>query len=150
MNKTMMVSILVLVLLVVGIYLIVHKGNNSVDNTVPVGQGDNVNNPAASTGGTKNTSSTPAAGTIVEGKAYVSMSNFAYSPKTITIKKGVTVVWTNDDAVEHTVTSDTGTMLNSEIIPVGSSFNYVFDKAGTYSYHCKIHPNMKGTVVVTN
>ena len=78
----------------------------------------------------------------------VDIRNFAYSPSTITIKKGDTVVWTNHDSVGHTVTSDQGTELGSGIITTEDSYSHTFDVAGTYTYHCTIHPNMKGTVIV--
>lgn len=79
----------------------------------------------------------------------VAIENFAYSPATITVKKGTTITWTNNDSVEHTVTSDEGTLMNSEMLAKGSSYSVAFNETGTYAYHCQPHPNMKATVVVT-
>ncbi len=87
-------------------------------------------------------------GAMVEGTA-VTIQNFAFSPKTVTVKKGAKVTWTNQDAVSHTVTSDTGVELASELIGNGKSFSHVFNTVGSFAYHCTPHPNMKGTVVVT-
>jgi amicyanin len=80
----------------------------------------------------------------------VKVASYAFSPAVITVKAGTMVTWTNSDAVSHTVTSDTGTMLKSDLFARGQSYSYTFTTAGTYSYHCVPHPYMKGTVVVTN
>jgi len=78
-------------------------------------------------------------------KPAVSIKNLEYSPNSITIKPGETVVWTNNDDRDHTVT---GKDFNSGTISVGGTFQHAFPKAGTYPYSCKYHPRMKGTVVV--
>jgi plastocyanin len=58
------------------------------------------------------------------------------------------VTWTNrQPAIQHTVTADDGSF-GSDPLSTGSSFSHVFATAGTYSYHCSIHPAMIGTVVV--
>ena len=79
----------------------------------------------------------------------VTIKDYAFSPATITVKVGTKVTWTNQDAVGHTVTADSGTGPDSQLIDQGQSYSYTFDKAGTYTYHCAPHPYMKGTVVVT-
>ncbi len=79
----------------------------------------------------------------------VSIMNFAFSPSTINVKVGDTIVWTNDDSVSHTVTSDTGNELNSKILSPSSSYSHTFTKAGTYNYHCEVHPKMKGKIIVS-
>ncbi len=79
----------------------------------------------------------------------VSISNFAFVPATITVKVGTRVTWTNRQAgLQHTVTADDGSF-DSGYLSTGSSFSHVFTKAGTYAYHCAIHPFMTGTVIVT-
>ena len=79
----------------------------------------------------------------------VSMKNLAFNPKDITIKVGTTVVWTNNDSVDHNVTSATG-LFNSGNLAPGDTFKFTFDQAGTYPYSCTIHvPDMVGTVTVT-
>jgi plastocyanin len=72
-----------------------------------------------------------------------------YSPTTITVVMSVnnTVVWTNNDAVFHTVTATDGNY-NSGTIFSGQSWSHTFTQPGTYSYYCQYHPWMKGTVVV--
>lgn len=78
----------------------------------------------------------------------VSIQNFTFSPKTITIHVGDTVTWTNQDAASHTVTSDSGSELNSGNLPTGQSYSHTFTQPGTYTYHCAIHVSMTATVVV--
>lgn len=80
----------------------------------------------------------------------VTISDFAFSPATLTVKKGTTVTWTNKDSVAHTVTSDTGNMLDSPLFSAGETFSFTFNEVGTFSYHCTPHPQMKGTVIVTD
>lgn len=82
------------------------------------------------------------------GNSTVTIANFAFSPQTITVKKGSTITWTNQDSVGHTVTSDTGSELDSPLLSKGQSYSKTFNEVGTFNYHCTPHPNMKGIVVV--
>jgi plastocyanin len=79
----------------------------------------------------------------------VSIVDFAFTPKTITVPVGTTVRWTNNGNAPHTVTStsspkafDSGT-LNS-----GDTFQHTFTTAGQFPYRCNIHPSMTGMVIV--
>lgn len=78
----------------------------------------------------------------------VMISGFAFSPSTLTIKAGDTVTWTNQDSVAHTVVSDSGSEISSPSIPQGGSYSHTFTSAGTYNYHCSIHPSMTGQIIV--
>ena len=79
---------------------------------------------------------------------YVDIEDFSYEERTLSIKKGDTVVWTNKDNVGHTVTSDSGSELSSSLLSRGKSYSHTFTETGTFDYHCKPHPYMKGTIVV--
>ena len=100
--------------------------------------------------------SAPTATTTSSGPAMAvsitSNGTFAFSPATITIKVGTTITWTNTTSAPHTVTSDDGTTFDSGINnPIGANggtFSFTFTRAGTFTYHCQIHPFMKATVVV--
>jgi plastocyanin len=72
----------------------------------------------------------------------------SFSPNPVEVKVGETVTWINDDSGRHAVTSMDG-VFNSGMMGKGQLFSYTFDKAGEYPYHCEPHPNMVGTVVVT-
>jgi plastocyanin len=77
----------------------------------------------------------------------VSIANFSFQPATITISVGTTVTWTNTDSAGHTVTADGGSF-KSDKLGTGATFSQTFATAGTFAYHCSIHPSMKGTVTV--
>lgn len=90
---------------------------------------------------------TPAPVPVINTAA-VGINNFAFSPTPLTIKAGTKVVWTNNDNAPHSITSDTGSLLDSVKLSTGESFGFVFTTAGSFSYHCAVHPNMKGTIIV--
>jgi plastocyanin len=70
-----------------------------------------------------------------------------FTPATITVTAGTTVTWKNNDNMTHTVTANDDSY-DSGNIGAGSSFSKTFSIAGTYPYHCSIHPSMTGKVVV--
>lgn len=81
----------------------------------------------------------------------VTIANFAFSPADITVKKGTTVTWTNKDSAAHTVTETDGKAgPASSDLPQGKSYSFTYDTVGTFAYHCSIHPDMIGTVTVTD
>ena len=98
-------------------------------------------NSSAATSQLTSSTSTAASGTSV------SIVNFAFSPATLNVALGTTVIWTNNDSTTHTVTSDTG-VFNSGGMGQNATFSYTFNTAGTYTYYCSVHTYMKGTVVV--
>ncbi len=80
--------------------------------------------------------------------ASVSIVDFAFQPGSIEVAAGSTVTWTNNGSAPHTVSSDSGAFESGQLSP-GASFSQTFDTPGAYTYHCSIHPQMTGTVVVT-
>ena len=83
------------------------------------------------------------AGKVVE----VKVDNFSFSPQTITVAAGTTVIWTNRDDIPHTVVSD-DKVFKSKVLDTDEKFSYTFSKPGTYTYFCSIHPKMVAKVVV--
>lgn len=79
----------------------------------------------------------------------VTIKGFTYTPATLTIKVGTTVKWTNNDSVTHTVISDTG-LFDSGELASGDSYSFTFTQAGTFAYHCAMHPGMVASIIVTN
>jgi plastocyanin len=77
----------------------------------------------------------------------VSMVNMSFSPANLTVTAGTTVTWTNNDAMNHTVTSNSG-LFDSGNIAAGAKFSKQFSTAGSYPYHCTIHAGMTGTITV--
>ena len=84
--------------------------------------------------------------TIVVGAG--SLTKGAFAPGNFTVRAGSTVTWFNADASVHTVTS-TGSAFDSGNLASGATYSHTFTQAGTYQYYCVIHPNMKGTIIVT-
>jgi large subunit ribosomal protein L27 len=74
--------------------------------------------------------------------------NSAFSPTTISVPAGTTVVWENVSSVAHTVTSD-DQVFDSGPIATNDTFTFTFTQAGTFSYHCSVHPSMTARVIVT-
>jgi plastocyanin len=72
--------------------------------------------------------------------------SFGFSPATMTIRPGTTITWKNMSSAPHTVTSDDGQTFDSGTIAPGGTFTFKFMVAGSYPYHCNIHPYMRATV----
>ena len=79
----------------------------------------------------------------------VTIVDFAFEPATIEVSAGATVSWTNTGEVVHTVTADNGSFNSGEMNP-GATVTGTFNTPGTFTYHCSIHPDMTGTLVVTD
>lgn len=84
--------------------------------------------------------------TTAAGTVPVTIAGFAF-PATIAAKVGDVVAFTNDDGAPHTATLDDGTC-TTENLSQGMTGSLVFSAAGSYPFHCKIHPAMTGTIEV--
>lgn len=74
---------------------------------------------------------------------------WCFSPNPIRITAGSTVTWTNTTGPTHTSTSNTGAWNTGNIAPGTTSNAVSFPTAGTFTYHCAIHPSMTGSVIVS-
>jgi plastocyanin len=89
--------------------------------------------------------------TIAQVKIVEANEKYAFSPATLTIKVGTQIVWTNTSDAPHTVTSDmAGVFGTTGNITQNQTFMFTFTSAGTFAYHCNIHPYMKATITVTS
>jgi plastocyanin len=79
----------------------------------------------------------------------MSISGFAFSPATLSVKTGSVIKVTNNDAAAHTLTADDNSF-DSGNIPAGGSGTITVTKAGTFAFHCTYHSRMTGTLTVTN
>ncbi|MFM0285232.1 cupredoxin domain-containing protein [Paraburkholderia megapolitana] len=77
----------------------------------------------------------------------VVIKNFMFMPMSLTIKAGSTVTWKNLDGEPHTVVNDSG-LFRSSALDQNDTYQFKFDKPGTYKIFCGIHPNMKATITV--
>ena len=101
----------------------------------------------------------------------ISIKGFAFNPATITVAKGTTITWTNEDTVNHTVTTGTPPptgapaasgaspaptpslskgdgRIDSGRVDATKTFAFTFNEAGTFNYFCAVHPRMVATVTV--
>ena len=81
-------------------------------------------------------------------KPSVTIDNFAFAPKTLTVKAGSKITVKNKDSTTHTFTADKGAFDTGDI-DSGSSASVTVKKPGTYAYHCNIHSSMHGTIKAT-
>jgi glucose/arabinose dehydrogenase/plastocyanin len=77
----------------------------------------------------------------------VNISNSTFSPGVITIKKGDTVTWKNNESLIHRIVADDGSFDLGDMAN-GATVKRTFDTAGSFTYYCSLHPDMTGTVVV--
>jgi plastocyanin len=82
------------------------------------------------------------------GDGAVDIKGFAFNPADVSVAVGTKVTWTNDDSTKHRVKANDGSF-DSKDMANGDTFEFTFDKAGTFDYICAIHPSMKGTITVT-
>jgi plastocyanin len=71
-----------------------------------------------------------------------------FNPNKTSVKVGDVLAWDNTSSLAHNVTFDAYSSITSDNMSAGDKFQVKFTKAGTYPYHCTIHPGMDGTVTV--
>lgn len=104
----------------------------------------------------QSTASEEPAAADAESAATVEITEFAYSPKQITVAVGDTVRWVNRDEFLHTVTSGEvdgpenkpDGVFDEDLAEAGSDATVTFDEPGTFTYFCSQHNAMDGVVVV--
>ena len=99
------------------------------------------------TGSGSTTAGSPTTSGGQDATIQVVMTNRTFDPVTVSIEVGDTVTWTNQDAPKHDVVAENGEF-KSSLFDTGGTYSYTFTEAGTYPYHCSIHPGMIGTVIV--
>jgi plastocyanin len=135
-NKKLLVAIVVLLLIVAGLLIYYYLDNQKK---------------------AENAQDTKIANSQVQQLAEVSISADGVVPETITVKKGQTVVWKNNDKKDHQIAADpypTNESLpelgKGEVLKPGDTFGFPFDTPGTYTYHDNLNPfDIRGTVIVT-
>jgi amicyanin len=97
--------------------------------------------------GSQPAATTPAAPAPPIAGTGVSITNFAFTPATLTVRVGDTVTWTNHDEEPHTIVANDGSF-HSPGLDVNAVYSFTFTQPGSFDYACGIHPFMHGTVVV--
>ena len=83
----------------------------------------------------------------LSGTVEIDLSGLAFFPRAVTIEAGSTVVWTNRDALLHTVSDDDDSW-DSGDLDQGESYRHTFGVPGSYDYHCEYHAAMVATITV--
>jgi plastocyanin len=78
----------------------------------------------------------------------VAIGNFTFDPAKLSVPAGTTVTWVNQDDIPHTATN-AAKLFGSPVLDTDDRFTFRFDQPGTYTYFCKLHPHMSGTIEVT-
>ena len=82
-----------------------------------------------------------------DGGAEVKIDNFTFSPAALAISAGTEVTWTNHDDIPHSIVLP-ALHTRSKAIDTDAGYTFKFEKAGTYSYICGLHPHMQGKITV--
>jgi plastocyanin len=77
----------------------------------------------------------------------ITIDNFTFSPKELTVAVGTTVKWVNHDDIPHTVV-EKKTTFRSKALDTDDSYSYTFTSAGAFDYFCGLHPHMVGQIIV--
>lgn len=137
MNSKFIIVIIVVVLIIGGGFYLLSK-NKVVTQNVQPSMSDMKMSPSAGTSASVTTTNTSNA---------VQIKNFSFTPANLTVKVGQKVTWTNQDNVGHSATADDNSF-DTGVLAQGQSGSVTFSKPGTYTYHCSVHPNMHGTIIV--
>jgi plastocyanin len=77
----------------------------------------------------------------------ITIDNFTFTPKALTVAVGTTVKWVNHDDIPHTIV-EKKTTFRSKALDTDDSYSFTFTSAGTFDYFCGLHPHMVGQVIV--
>ena len=102
---------------------------------------------AAGSGGAGGATTTTAAGASVNTNK-IDAKDFTFTPAAVTVAAGTLVQWKNGDDAPHAIADDGGAFNAAPVNP-GGTFSQRYPTAGTFPYHCTIHPSMTGTVTVS-
>ena len=77
----------------------------------------------------------------------VHIDNFTFTPQEITITRGTTLTWVNDDDIPHTIAAN-NKAFRSKAMDTEQKYSFMFSEPGIYEYFCSLHPHMQGKVIV--
>jgi plastocyanin len=97
--------------------------------------------PAETTAPAESTTPAPNSPTTVE------IRDHAFNPPQLNVAPGTTVRFVNNETEPHTATADNGAF-DTGVLQPGYSMDVFLDGSGTLPYHCELHPDMQGSIVV--
>jgi plastocyanin len=149
MKKGVIAVIIAALAIIAIVAAVVMNSKNEESSTVDSNTANTDQNSGSTSEPSRNADQSTSNTQLNNGEALeVEIEDFAFSPATLTIKKGSTVKWTNKDDIGHTATSNDGAF-DSGILSKGQTYSFTFNEVGEFAYHCTPHPNMTAKVVVT-
>lgn len=130
--KKVIVAVLIIALLGIGVFMFTKNNSNAPKST------------------STDQSSKSTSQIIEEDTVSVEIRDFVFSPSAITIKKGTTVTWTNNDSTSHNAVSEQTDGPDGPLLSQGQTYSFTFNTIGTFDYFCEPHPQMTGTVTVVD
>ena len=125
------------------VFATIAAAQSVLDGTVGTTQGATqpAEVPAETTAPAQSTTPAPNSTTTVD------IRDHAFNPAQLNVAPGTTVTFVNNDTEPHTATADNG-LFDTGVLEPGSSFDVFLDGSGTVTYHCELHPDMQGSIVV--
>jgi len=136
-----------LVALSLGLVACGSSGSDSTSEAEPAATEQESGGSESSAEGSKSSESEPAPSGEAAKSEKVEIVEFTYEPDPVVVQVGGKVIWQNQDTAPHTATADDGSF-ETGTIEEGKIGSATFHEAGTFTYHCQIHPTMHGTVEV--
>jgi plastocyanin len=96
---------------------------------------------------TETTTTVPATTPAPNSTITVDIRDHAFNPAQLNVAPGTTVTFVNNDTEPHTATADSG-LFDTGVLQPGYSFDLFLEGSGTVTYHCELHPDMLGSIVV--
>lgn len=99
-------------------------------------------------GGSSSSPSAPTSSADLTINIVGDRGNQSYSPSPTTVRMGQSVAWRNNDSTTHNANQDTGAFATGNLNAGATSSPITMSTAGTFTYHCTLHPGMVGTITV--
>ena len=90
----------------------------------------------------------PAGSAVAEGDVQVAMRGFEFVPENVTVERGQTITWVNEDTAQHDAVATEGDGPDSKLFNQGESYSWTAEEPGEIPYVCTFHPGMDGTITV--
>lgn len=91
----------------------------------------------------------PAGDAVAEDAVEVTMLDYEFQPREVTVDQGQTITWVNEGEAQHNAVASEGEGPDSELFNPGETYSWTADvEPGEIPYVCTIHPGMEGTIAV--
>jgi plastocyanin len=131
------------------VFAAIAAAQSVLDGTVGTNQGATqpAAVPAETTAPAQTTTPAGTTAPAPSGTVTVDIRDHAFNPAQLNVAPGTTVTFVNNDTEPHTATADNG-LFDTGVLEPGYSFDVFLEGSGTVTYHCELHPDMQGSIVV--